>query len=41
VISVADLLQARLHDVTEEHHRERLFSVRNRLNLRGGSASSS
>ncbi len=41
VISVADLLQARLHDVTEEHHRERLFSVRNRLNLRGGAASSS
>jgi len=41
VIAVADLLQARLHDVTEEHHRERLFSVRNRLNLRGGAASSS
>jgi len=39
VISVADLLQARLHDVTEEHHRERQFSVRRRMSQRSGARS--
>jgi len=35
VVALSDLLQARLHDLTEEHHRERQFTVARRLTLKG------
>jgi len=35
VVALSDLLQARLHDLTEEHHRERQFTVVRRLTLKG------
>ncbi len=35
VVALSDLLQARLHDLTEEHHRERQFAVARRLTLKG------